>query len=71
LEEFHPRSIVELDYGGLVDLRTDAELRADDSPRDLAVALAALGEGDLQTATEAYDRVIERWRIAHRVESAN
>jgi hypothetical protein len=71
LEEFHPRSVVELDYGGLVDLRSDAELRADDSPGDLAVALAALGAGDLQTATEAYDRVIARWRIPHRVESAN
>jgi hypothetical protein len=71
LEEFHPRSVVELDYGGLVDLRSDAELRADDSAGDLATALAALGAGDLQTATEAYDRVIERWRISHRVESAN
>jgi hypothetical protein len=71
LEEFHPRSVVELDYGGLVDLRSDAELRADDSAGDLAAALAALGAGDFQTATEAYDRVIERWRIAHRVESAN
>ena len=71
LEEFHPRSVVELDYGGLVDLRSDDELRADDSAGDLAAALAALGAGDMQTATEAYDRVIERWRIAHRVESAN
>ncbi len=71
LEEFHPRSIVELDYGGLVDLRSDAELRADDSAGELADALAALASGDIQTATEAYERVIERWRIAHRVESAN
>jgi len=71
LEEFHPRSVVELDYGGLVDLRSDEELRADDSPGDLAVALAALAAGDLPTATEAYGRVIERWRIPHRVESAN
>jgi hypothetical protein len=71
LEEFHPRSVVELDYGGLVDLRSDEELRADDSAGDLAAALAAVGAGDMQTATEAYDRVIERWRIAHQVESAN
>jgi hypothetical protein len=71
LEEFHPRSVVELDYGGLVDLRSDAELRADDSAGELADALAALAAGDIQTATEAYERVIERWRIAHRVESAN
>ena len=28
LEEFHPRSVVELDYAGLVDLRTAARSRA-------------------------------------------
>jgi hypothetical protein len=71
LEEFHPRSVVELDYGGIVDLRSDAELRADDSVGDVAQALAAIAEGDAENATRAYDRVIERWRIAHRVESAN
>jgi hypothetical protein len=71
LEEFHPRSIVELDYGGIVDLRTDAELRADDSVGDVAEALGAVADGDADNAARAYDRVIERWRIAHRVESAN
>lgn len=71
LEEFHPRSLVELDYGGLVDLRGDRDLRADDSVGDLATVLAALARGDGNAATSAYDRVIERWRTAHRVESAN
>jgi len=71
LEEFHPRSVVELDYGGIVDLRSDADLRSDDSAGEIAEALSALGAGDTEAATEAYDRVIERWRIAHRVESAN
>jgi hypothetical protein len=71
LEEFHPRSLVELDYGGIVDLRSDAELRADDSVGDVAEALGAIADGDADNATRAYDRVIERWRIAHRVESAN
>jgi hypothetical protein len=71
LEEFHPRSVVELDYGGIVDLRSDAELRADDSVGDVAEALGAIADGDADNATRAYDRVIERWRIAHRVESAN
>jgi hypothetical protein len=71
LEEFHPRSVVELDYGGIVDLRSDAELRADDSVGDVAEALGAISDGDADNATRAYDRVIERWRIAHRVESAN
>lgn len=71
LEEFHPKSLVELDYVGLVDLRGDAELRSDDSAGDVAEALVALGRGDTKAATEAYERVTERWRGAHSVESAN
>jgi hypothetical protein len=71
LEEFHPRAIVELDYGGLVDLRADADLRADDSAGDVATALAALARGDTRTATDAYERVMTRWRVAHQVESEN
>jgi hypothetical protein len=71
LEEFHPRSLVELDYVGLVDLCADAELRSDDSAGDVAEALAALHRGDTKLATEAYDRVTERWRMAYAVESSN
>ena len=71
LEEFHPRSVVELDYCGLVDLRSDEELRADDSVGEVAKALAALGRGDADAASAAYDRVLERWRDAQQVESAN
>jgi hypothetical protein len=71
LEEFHPRSVVELDYGGLVDLRPAEELRADDSAGEIAEALAALAAGDSDAAAEAYERVLERWRAAQRVESAN
>jgi hypothetical protein len=71
LEEFHPRSLVELDYLGLVDLCADAELRNDDSAGDVAEALAALHRGDTKVATKAYDRVTERWRVAYAVESSN
>jgi hypothetical protein len=71
LEEFHPRSLVELDYLGLVDLCADAELRSDDSAGDVAEALAALHRGDTKLATRAYDRVTERWRDAYAVESSN
>ncbi len=46
LEEFHPRSLVELDYGGLVHLLDDTALAQDESARDVAAALAALGAGD-------------------------
>jgi hypothetical protein len=71
LEEFHPRSLVELDYLGLVDLCAEASLRTDDSAGDVAEALAALHRGDTKLASAAYDRVTERWRPAYSVESSN
>jgi hypothetical protein len=71
LEEFHPRSLVELDYLGLVDLCGEAALRNDDSAGDVAEALTALHRGDTKLASIAYDRVTERWRVAYAVESSN
>ena len=71
LEEFHPRSVVELDYGGLVHLLDDEALAADQSARDVADALAALARGDASGAAAAYDRIITRWQSASFVESAN
>ena len=71
LEEFHPRSLVELDYGGLVHLLDDAELTQDESARDVALALASLGEGDPDRAAAAYGRVTSRMKALQAVESAN
>jgi hypothetical protein len=71
LEEFHPRSLVELDYLGLVDLCAESTLRTDDSAGDVAEALAALQRGDTKLASVAYERVIDRWRVAYSVESSN
>ena len=71
LEEFHPRSLVELDYLGLVDLCAEATLRTDDSAGDVAEALAALQRRDTKLASAAYDRVTDRWRVAYSVESSN
>jgi hypothetical protein len=71
LEEFHPRSLVELDYGGLVHLLDDSALAQDESARDVATALAALGSGDAAAATEAYTRVTARMKALQAVESAN
>lgn len=62
LEEFHPRSVVELDYGGLAYLMGDRELLDDDSPQVVADTLAALSRDDAQTAGELYSKLIERWR---------
>ncbi|MET8575415.1 hypothetical protein [Streptomyces sp. NPDC005012] len=62
LEEFHPRSLVELDYGGLVHALPADDLEGDHSAADAAEALEALREGDGETAGEAYERLVVRWR---------
>ncbi|NBE53905.1 hypothetical protein [Streptomyces boluensis] len=62
LEEFHPRSLVELDYGGLVHALPADRLDADHSAADVAEGLAALRDGDGAGAGEAYARLVERWR---------
>ncbi|RSS82465.1 hypothetical protein EF918_06950 [Streptomyces sp. WAC06614] len=62
LEEFHPRSMVELDYGGLVHALPAERLAADRSAKDVALGLAALREGDAEAASETYGRLSERWR---------
>ncbi|GAB7049480.1 hypothetical protein JCM9534A_46060 [Catenuloplanes indicus JCM 9534] len=71
LEEFHPRSVVELDYAGLVDLLPDDELEADDSPALVAAGLAGLANGDAEGATEAYEKLVARWRAVQLLERCN
>ena len=71
LEEFHPRSLVELDYGGLVHLLDDAELSQDESARDMALALDRLAAGDGSEAGAAYERMTARMKALRAVESAN
>ncbi|MER7856617.1 hypothetical protein ABTZ98_29300, partial [Streptomyces bacillaris] len=53
LEEFHPRSLVELDYGGLVHALSAEQLAGDRSAADVAEGLAALGNGDGEGAGAA------------------
>jgi len=71
LEEFHPRSVVELDYGGLVNLLRDDALADDDSPGLVAAGLAALSRGDAEAATEAYEKLVARWRAVQLLERCN
>jgi hypothetical protein len=71
LEEFHPHSLVELDYGGLVHLMDDETLRADQSVAELATALTGLDNGQEELAFAMYQRVILRWRSIQSLESAN
>ena len=71
LEEFHPRSIVELDYGGLVNLLPEDDLAQDDSPGLVAAGLSALSRGDGEAATEAYEKLVARWRAVQLLERCN
>lgn len=71
LEEFHPRSLVELDYGGLVHVLPAGELEGDHSAADVAEGIQALRRGDGAAAGEAYARLVERWRAVRDRRSAN
>lgn len=71
LEEFHPRSLVELDYGGLVHALGPDLLADDHSAADVAEGLAALREGDSTAAGVAYERLTERWRRVRELQFSN
>jgi hypothetical protein len=71
LEEFHPRSVVELDYGGLTGLLGTDTLAEDDSPGLVAAGLSALSRGDADSATEAYEKLVARWRAVQLLERCN
>jgi hypothetical protein len=71
LEEFHPHSLVELDYGGLVHLLDDAALRADESVAEVAAAITGMETGQAELAVAMHKRVVARWRVVRALESAN
>jgi hypothetical protein len=70
LEEFHPHSQVELDYGGLASLVDDETLAADSSVTDVADGLAALAAGEPDGAAAAYAKLVDRWRDVQALEHA-
>jgi thioesterase domain-containing protein len=71
LEDFHPRSWLELDYGGLARRLGAERLAQDTSVEDVAEALDALTEGDDVSAAAAYRLVVERWARVRALEHAN
>jgi hypothetical protein len=62
LKEFHPDSMVELDYGGLVHLFDDGALCADQSVAEASAAVSALATGEAEFASAMYRRFERRWR---------
>jgi hypothetical protein len=71
LEEFHPSSWVELDYGGLARLLPADHLETDTSAQDVADGLTALADGDVVRAGQCYERLIDRWRAVAAYEHAS
>jgi hypothetical protein len=71
LEEFHPYSLVELDYGGLVHLASDDVLCGDHSAAEIGAALDRLAKGECQLAIAMYKRARRRWRAFAEFELAN
>jgi hypothetical protein len=68
LEEFHPHSLVELDYGGLVQLLDDDALRADQSVAEVSATVSALASREFELAAAMYQRLRARWRDLEAVE---
>jgi phage gp37-like protein len=75
LEAFHPRSVVELDYGGLADLIPADVLRDDRSAAEVAQAVTALRQSEWvverQRAETLLSRLDDRWRSVRALERAN
>jgi hypothetical protein len=77
LEIFGPKSIVELDYGGLATYLNqqliengEVGLEADTSVEDVTTSIAGLASGDGALAGRGYERLVSRWRRVSALESA-
>jgi hypothetical protein len=71
LEEFHPYSLVELDYGGLVHLVSDDALCGDQSVAEIRAAIDGAARGEWELAVAMYMRAHHRWRAFAEFELAN
>ena len=71
VNEFHPHGVLELDYGGLVDLLGFDEAAADTSVGTLARVLASLAADRDADAWARYRAVVERWRAVQRLGRAS
>jgi hypothetical protein len=71
LERFHPYSLVELDYGGLVHLFSDDALCGDESVAEIAAAIDGMSRGHCELALAMYGRAQERWGTFREFEQVN
>jgi hypothetical protein len=71
LEDFHPRSLVELDYGGLVHLLSDEALSGDESVAEIRAAIDGAATGEWGLAVAMHRRTSSRWHAFAAFELAN
>jgi len=71
LEEFHARSVVELDFGGLVDFLPPDEFADDSSVAAVAAAIAGLRSGVTEAAASGLVAVRDRWAAVRAFERAS
>jgi len=71
LEDFHPHSLVELDYGGLVHLVSDDALCGDQSVAEIRAAIDGAAREECEFAVVMYLRARDRWRAFAEFERAN
>jgi hypothetical protein len=71
LEQFHPYSLVELDYGGLVHLLSDDALCGDQSVAEINAAIEGVAKGECELAVAMYKRAYSRWLVFAEFELAN
>jgi hypothetical protein len=71
LAGFHPSSLVELDYGGLVHLASDDALCGDQSVAEIRAAIDGVARGERELAVAMYMRAHSRWRAFAEFERAN
>ena len=71
LAGFHPYSLVELDYGGLVQLLSDDALSRDQSAAEIRAAIDGVARGQRELAVAMYRRARSRWRALGKYEMAN
>jgi hypothetical protein len=71
LEDFHPYSLVELDYGGLVHLVSDDALCGDQSVAEIRAAIDGAAREEREAAAAMYMHAHNRWRAFAEFELAN
>jgi hypothetical protein len=68
---FSSDALLELDYGGVAELFSDAELALDESAADIAASLDALEHEDFDKAGTHYTAAASRWAAAQALTYVN